>query len=129
MSLDVGFWLLIRFFLFSIMPSSFNWRCPSRYKEAECWTFSGKSTHTCSSWKIRLLLIIFGTYIQLNRVYMCPFVWFFKYFWATDTSDHQPFRSMNLRTIECPGILVLYLTIHNYCLKWNMNNIYKSHSS
>ena len=67
-----------------------------RCKEAECWTFPGKSTH--SSWKIRLLLIIFGTYIQLNRVYMCSFVWLFKYFWATDTSDHWPFGLLTFRT-------------------------------
>ena len=29
--------------------------------------------------------------IQLNRVYMCPFVWFLKYVLTTNTSDHWPF--------------------------------------
>jgi hypothetical protein len=92
----IGYWVLVAHSVFLIFYHAFKIQSEmtKRCKEVECWTFSGKSTH--SSWKIRLLLIIFGTYIQLNRVYMCPFVWFFKYFWATDTSDY----SLTLRTID-----------------------------
>jgi hypothetical protein len=56
-----------------------------RCKEAECVTFLGKSTH--SSWKIRLLLIIFGTYM--------PFCLIFKIFLS-----HGHFRPLTLRTID-----------------------------
>ena len=89
----IGCWFLVAHSVFLIYYHAFKIQSEmtKQCKEAECWTFSVKSTH--SSWKIRLLLIIFGTYnIQLNQVYMCLFVWFFKYFWATDTSDHWPFR-------------------------------------
>jgi hypothetical protein len=94
----IGCWFLVAHSVFLIFYHAFKIQSEmtKRCKEAECWTFSGKSTH--SSWKIRLLLIILGTYIQLNRAYMCPFVWVLKYFWATDTSDHRPFGLMNLRT-------------------------------
>jgi hypothetical protein len=105
----IGCWFLVAHSVFLIFYHAFKIQSEmtKRCKEAECWTFSGKSTH--SSWKIRLLLIILGTYIQLNRAYMCPFVWVLKYFWATDTSDHRPFGQMTLRTNEpsdqCPGIV------------------------
>ena len=113
MSLDVGFWLLIRFFLIFYHAFKIQSEMTKRCKEAECWTFSGKSTH--SSWKIRLLLIIFGTYIQLNRVYICPFVWFLSHghfeplnIRTIDPSDYPPFGPMTLGTNEpsdlCPGI-------------------------
>ena len=103
MSLDVGFWLLIRFFLFTIVPLRFNRRWPSDVRKLNaCWTFSGKSTH--SSWKIRLLFIIFGTYIQLNRVYICALLSDFLNIFeprtlrTIDLSDQWPFGLMNLRT-------------------------------
>jgi len=94
----IGCWFLVVHSVFFIFYHAFKIQSEmtKRCKEPECWIFTGKSTH--SSWKIRLLLIIFGTYIQLNRVYMCPFVWFFKYFWATDPSDHWPFGLSTLRT-------------------------------
>jgi len=109
MSLDVGFWLLIRFFLFSIMPLRFNRRWPSDVRKLNVEHF----------WENPL--IIFGTYIQLNRVYMCSFVWFLNIvetrtlrtidpsdhwplglstFRTTDPSDYQPFGPMTLRINE-----------------------------
>ena len=98
LSLDVGFLVAHSVFLIIYHAFKIQSEMTKRCKEAECWTFSGKSTH--SSWQIRLLLIIFGTYIsmQLNRVYMCPFVWSFKYVWATDSSDHWPFGLSTFRT-------------------------------
>ena len=106
----IGCWVLVAHSVFLIAYHAFKIQSEmtKRCKEDEWWTFTGKSTH--SSWKIRLLLIIFGTYIhvELNRVYMCPFVWLFKYCWATDTSDHWPFGLSTLRTNEhsdqCPVV-------------------------
>ena len=109
----IGCWFLVARSVFLIFYHAFKIQSEmtKRCKETECWTFSGKSTH--SSWKIRLLLIIFGTYIQLNRVYI------FKIFLShghfeplnirtIDPSDYRPFGPMTLGTNEpsdlCPGI-------------------------
>ena len=131
MSLDVGFLVAHSVFLIIYHAFKIQSEMTKRCKEAECWTFSGKSTH--SSWQIRLLLIIFGTYIsmQLNRVYMCPFVWFFIYFFEPwtfrniDPSDYRPIGPMTLRTNEpsdqCPGIVkfITYLCIRAYITQSN----------
>ena len=70
------------------MPLRFNRRWPSDVRKLNVEHFWGNP------------LIIFGTYIQLNRDYMCSFVWFFKYCWATDTSDYWPFGPLTPRTIN-----------------------------
>ena len=48
--------------------------------------------------KIKWMIRKHMTYENTYRVYMCPFVWFFKYFWATDNSDHWPFGLSSFRT-------------------------------
>ena len=105
----IGCWVLVAHSVFLIFYHAFKIQSEmtKECNEVECWRFSGKSIH--SSWKIRLLLMIFGTYkhVQLNRVYMCLFVWCFKYFWATDTSYHWPFGPMTLRTINLFGPMSL----------------------
>jgi hypothetical protein len=100
----IGCWFLVARSVFLIFYHAFKIQSEmtKRCKETECWTFSGKSTH--SSWKIRLLLIIFGTYIQLNRVYICALLSDFLNIFeprtlrTIDLSDQWPFGLMNLRT-------------------------------
>jgi len=108
----IGCWVLVAHSVFLIFYHAFKIQSEmtKRCKEAECWTFSGKSTH--SSWKIRLLLIIFGTYIQLN-LFTCALLSNFLNIFeprtlrTIDPSDYRPFGPMTLRTNEpsdqCPG--------------------------
>jgi len=70
------------------------WRWPSDLRKLNVehfWENPHIATFTHNIWNI---------YTAKSSLPLCPFVWFFKYFWATDTSDHWPFGPLTLQTID-----------------------------
>jgi hypothetical protein len=97
----IGCWFLVAHLVFLIFYRAFKIQLEmtKRCKEAECWTLSGKSTH--SSWKIRLLLIVFGTYTAKSSLQCALLSDFLNIFepqtlWTIDPLDYRPFGPMTL---------------------------------